>query len=251
MARRLAAGERRLQHVAGVHGAFGRARADQSVQLVDEEDDFAVGVFDLLEQRLEAVFEFAADTSRRRSCWRGRARRRACPCRISGTSPWMMRRARPSTMAVFPTPGSPIRTGLFFVRRESTWTTRRISSSRPMTGSSLPLRARSVRSFAVFFERLELAPRGSGRSRAGCRARSESAFRTASWVAPMAASASRVRARPSGLGQREQQVLGGDVVVLEVLGLFAGAVEHLGQGVRHAGLLARRPRPWAASRWRR
>ena len=53
-------------------------------------------------------------------------------------------------MAVLPTPGSPMRTGLFFVRRESTWTTRRISSSRPMTGSSSPFSARSVRSMPNF-----------------------------------------------------------------------------------------------------
>ncbi len=53
-------------------------------------------------------------------------------------------------MAVLPTPGSPIRTGLFFVRRLSTWMTRRISSSRPMTGSSLPARAASVRSRPYF-----------------------------------------------------------------------------------------------------
>ena len=66
----------------------------------------------------------------------------------SGTSPEMMRWARPSTMAVLPTPGSPMSTGLFFVRRERTWTTRRISSSRPITGSSLPRRACSVRSRA-------------------------------------------------------------------------------------------------------
>jgi hypothetical protein len=32
-----------------------------------------------------------------------------------------MRWARPSTIAVLPTPGSPISTGLFLVRRESTW----------------------------------------------------------------------------------------------------------------------------------
>ena len=70
--------------------------------------------------------------------------------RLSGTSPETMRRARPSTMAVLPTPGSPISTGLFLVRRLSTWITRRISSSRPMTGSSLPRRARSVRSLAYF-----------------------------------------------------------------------------------------------------
>jgi hypothetical protein len=56
--------------------------------------------------------------------------------RLSGTSLATMRRARPSTMAVLPTPGSPISTGLFLVRRDSTWMTRRISSSRPITGSS-------------------------------------------------------------------------------------------------------------------
>ncbi|MNE25780.1 hypothetical protein D3C80_1191200 [compost metagenome] len=68
--------------------------------------------------------------------------------RLSGTSPLTMRRARPSTMAVLPTPGSPIRTGLFLVRRARTWMVRRISSSRPMTGSTLPSRAASVRSRA-------------------------------------------------------------------------------------------------------
>ena len=38
----------------------------------------------------------------------------------SGTSPLTMRWANPSTMAVLPTPGSPINTGLFLVRRCST-----------------------------------------------------------------------------------------------------------------------------------
>ena len=68
----------------------------------------------------------------------------------SGTSPATMRRARPSTIAVLPTPGSPMSTGLFFVRRESTCIVRRISSSRPMTGSIFPLRAASVRSRPYF-----------------------------------------------------------------------------------------------------
>ena len=40
--------------------------------------------------------------------------------RVSGISPLMILWARPSTMAVFPTPGSPMMTGLFFVRRERT-----------------------------------------------------------------------------------------------------------------------------------
>src|SRR5437868_8241478 len=66
--------------------------------------------------------------------------------RDSGTSLETIRCASPSTIAVLPTPGSPISTGLFFVRRLSTWITRRISSSRPITGSSLPCSAVSVRS---------------------------------------------------------------------------------------------------------
>ena len=42
------------------------------------------------------------------------------PLSPSGTSPSMIRLANPSTMAVLPTPGSPISTGLFFVRRDRT-----------------------------------------------------------------------------------------------------------------------------------
>ena len=38
----------------------------------------------------------------------------------SGTSPRTMRWAKPSAIAVLPTPGSPIKTGLFLVRRLST-----------------------------------------------------------------------------------------------------------------------------------
>src|SRR5512141_456880 len=68
----------------------------------------------------------------------------------SGTSPVTTRRASPSAIAVFPTPGSPMRTGLFFVRRERTWIARRISSSRPITGSSFSRRAASVRSRQYF-----------------------------------------------------------------------------------------------------
>ena len=66
--------------------------------------------------------------------------------RRSGTSLSMMRWASPSTMAVLPTPASPSSTGLFFVRRQRIWTSRSISSCRPMTGSSSLLRASSVRS---------------------------------------------------------------------------------------------------------
>ena len=68
----------------------------------------------------------------------------------SGTSPRTMRCARPSTMAVLPTPGSPISTGLFLVLRERMRIARRISSSRPITGSSLPSRAIFTRSRPYF-----------------------------------------------------------------------------------------------------
>src|SRR4029453_3709141 len=61
------------------------------------------------------------------------------------TSPLTIACARPSTTAVLPTPGSPIRTGLFLVRPERTCITRSISLPRPMTGSSLESRAAWVR----------------------------------------------------------------------------------------------------------
>ena len=56
----LAAGEHRLEHVGGVHGAFGGAGAHEGVHLIDEEDDLALGFGDLLEHGLEPVLELAA-----------------------------------------------------------------------------------------------------------------------------------------------------------------------------------------------
>ena len=56
----LAARQHRLEHVAGVHRALGRARADDGVQLVDEEDDLPGRVGDLLEHGLEPLLELAA-----------------------------------------------------------------------------------------------------------------------------------------------------------------------------------------------
>ena len=67
-------------------------------------------------------------------------------CKDLGTSFATIRCARPSTMAVLPTPGSPMRTGLFFVLRDRMRMTFRISSSRPMTGSIFCSRARLTRS---------------------------------------------------------------------------------------------------------
>ncbi len=64
----------------------------------------------------------------------------------SGTFPSAIRSASPSTRAVFPTPGSPTRIGLFLRRRERISTIWRISVSRPKTGSILPSRALAVTS---------------------------------------------------------------------------------------------------------
>jgi hypothetical protein len=51
----------------------------------------------------------------------------------SGTSPLRILKARPSAMAVLPTPGSPIKQGLFLVLLERIWIALSISSSRPIT----------------------------------------------------------------------------------------------------------------------
>ena len=68
------------------------------------------------------------------------------PCKSLGTCPSIIRWAKPSTTAVLPTPGSPTKIGLFFLRRHNTSTIIRISSLRPRTGSILPCFAFSVKS---------------------------------------------------------------------------------------------------------
>ena len=69
---------------------------------------------------------------------------------VCGTLPVAIRRAKPSTMALLPTPASPMSMGLFFLRRERICITRSISLSRPITGSIFPLRANVVRSVPNF-----------------------------------------------------------------------------------------------------
>ena len=55
----LAARQGRLEHVAGVDGAFGPAGADQRVQFVDEENH-VLGPADFVHHRLDALFKLAA-----------------------------------------------------------------------------------------------------------------------------------------------------------------------------------------------
>src|SRR5581483_2269064 len=56
----LAAREHRLEHVRRVDGALRRARADDRVELVDEEDEVALGVANLGEDGLQPLLELAA-----------------------------------------------------------------------------------------------------------------------------------------------------------------------------------------------
>ena len=121
----LAARQRRLEDVRGVHRALGRASADQRVQLVDEQDavaEFLTSSMIFLRRSSNSPRYLVPATSEPMS-----SVSRRLPISVSGTSPEAMRWARPSTIAVLPTPGSPIRAGLFLVRRERIWMTRSIS----------------------------------------------------------------------------------------------------------------------------
>ena len=54
----LAAGQGRLQDVGRVHRAGGASRTHERMDLVDEQDDLAGGVHDLLHDALQPLFEF-------------------------------------------------------------------------------------------------------------------------------------------------------------------------------------------------
>ncbi len=62
-----------------------------------------------------------------------------------GASPLWIFCASPSTMAVFPTPASPMRSGLFLRRRARIWMDRATSLSRPTSGSMRPSAASLLR----------------------------------------------------------------------------------------------------------
>ena len=218
----LAAREHRLQHVAGVHGALGRARADDRVQLVDERDDLALAVGDLLQHGLEPLLELAAvlragdhraeverDDALVLQRARGRRRRR---CAARGPRRWRScpRRARRSAP------------GCSSCGARAPGSTRRISSSRPMTGSSLPRRASSVRSRPYFSSAWYFSSGFWSVTRWRPRT-SASAASTPSRVRP---ASRRIRADVRRRHpERQEQVLGGDVLVGERFGLAAGAVQ--------------------------
>ena len=144
------------------------------------------GVGDLLQDGLQALLELAAvlragdqradverDDARGRAATRARRRRR-CAGRGPRRSRSCRRRARRSAP------------GCSWCGGERTWMTRRISSSRPMTGSSLPCSAASVRSRPNFSSAWYLSSGFWSVTRCGPRT-SPSALSSASRGAPCGA----------------------------------------------------------------
>ena len=82
----LAAGEHRLEHVAGVHGALGLARAHHGVELVDEQDHRPSSFLTLLEHRLQALLELAAVLGAGEQAGHVEGTRRVLSLSVSGTS---------------------------------------------------------------------------------------------------------------------------------------------------------------------
>ena len=158
------------------------------------------------------------------------------PMSTSGTVPSTIFWASPSTMAVFPTPGSPMRTGLFFVRRARIWMTRWISFSRPITGSSLFSRAKAVRSrpnssrvgvgFLVGVCGFLLAGPGWAALVVTRAADLQDGLPQAVGGDVVARKVARHDA-PLLLDGGEEEVLGPDVLVAHVAGLLGGVLEDL------------------------
>ena len=129
-------------------------------------------------------------------------------------------------MAVLPTPGSPISTGLFLVRRLRIWMVRRISSSRPITGSSFPSRAAAVRSVRTSQAIHRSLPGLIGHrlvASHGCNGFFEFAGVNARLAEQLPAAAFIV-------GQGQQQMFDGDVAVTETIAGCFGAIQAAVEG---------------------
>ena len=130
-------------------------------------------------------------------------------------------------MAVLPTPGSPIRAGLFFVRRLRIWMTRSISFSRPMTGSSLPRRASLGQVDAELVDRGGLAGALGLLGRAGRGGLRQDADDLVADLVQADAEGLENAGRDAFTfaDQAEEQVLRADVVVAQAAGLVDGQLD--------------------------
>ena len=131
-------------------------------------------------------------------------------------------------MAVLPTPGSPIRAGLFFVLRPRIWMTRSISFSRPMTGIELP-RSRGLGEVdAELVDGRGLAgPLGLLGARSGRRALRQDADDLVANLVEVDAQRLEDAGRDAFAlaDETQQQVLGADVVVTEASSLVDGELD--------------------------
>ena len=140
-------------------------------------------------------------------------------------------------MAVLPTPGSPMSTGLFLVRRLSTCITRSISRSRPMTGSSFFSRASWVRLRPNWSSTSEpdgwlSAPPGRARSRPDFLGAGVAGEQLDDLLADAAQVGAELHEHLRGdafalADEAEEDVLGPDVVVAELERLAQRELEHL------------------------
>ena len=145
----LAASQHWLEHVARVHRALGCAGADHVMQLVDEQQDASLGGLDLLEHRLQALLELTTvlRAGDQRAHVEGEHRPVAQPLRHvplhdALSEPLDDRRLADARLAD--------QHRVVLLLRERIWIVRRISVSRPITGSSRPARASATRSRPYF-----------------------------------------------------------------------------------------------------
>ena len=230
----LAARQRRLQHVGGVHRAFRLAGADQRMQLVDEQDDVAGGGGDLLQHRLQPLLELAAILGagdqraeiqrHQRLVLAGLPARRHWRCAGPGLRRWRSCRRRARRSA-----------------RDCSW----CGAPAPGWCGGFPRRGRSPD------RACPRAPAPSGRghissARHSCLRRfalcAVRPLRTSLIAAlrPCAVAPASLRMSAGGAvagqRQREQQALGGDEAVAGLLRQFFRLVQHARQFGRHVDL---------------
>jgi hypothetical protein len=228
-----------LSTLAGVDRAFGAAGADQRVQLVDEQDR-VLGAADLVHHRLDAFFELAAVLGA--GDHHGQVEHDDPLVgqqfgHVAGDDRW----AKPSTMAVLPTPASPSSTGLFLVRRQRIWIALDfLLAADDRIELALLGQFGQVAAEAVQRRRLRLAPFGccplapaaatpAPRSPSPPRAVAE---QVEHFLADVFELQPEVHQHLGGdaflLAQQAQQdVLGADVVVVQVAGLFHRILDDL------------------------
>ena len=236
----LAAGEHRLDHVAGVHGGVaGRAGADDGVQLVDEGDDLALGVGDLLQHGLEPLLELAAVLGaghHRAEVQRHEALALQALGDVAGDDPLGQalddRGLADAGLAdqhgvVLGAPGQHL---------DDAADLGVPADDRVDLAVAGPLGEVD----GVLLQRLEGAPPGPGVVTLRLPRTVRKAASSASRVAPDAGQHGAGLA--VGAGQADQQVLGGDVLVAQRAGLLAGGVEDAEQlaGRRRARARSRR-----------